>query len=80
MSHGNRKKLFGDECQDCGSMPIYADNGIYLLSGRSKTENQRIIPEKFLELKSFLTDNGLAVNDGKTRLTEFMLMQKKAKL
>ena len=61
-----RKKLFGNRCNDCGSMPIYADDGIYVVLGRNRTENQEIITEKFGIMRKFLTDNCLSVNDGKT--------------
>ena len=79
-AHSDTKNLFGKECIDCGVMPVFADDSICLLVGNDRVSNQNRITQKFKNIKNFLTDNGLAVNDGKTSLTEFMSKQKHGKL
>ena len=61
-------------------MPVYADDGLYLFSGNDRASNQVMIEEKFRAIKEFLVSNDLAVNDGKTSMTEFMLKQKRRRI
>ena len=80
IAHQNTTELFGMECSECGCLPGYADDGIYLYSGSNRVTNQLKIKEKFKAIKDFLMSNGLLVNDGKTALTEFMSKQKRGRL
>ena len=78
--HRDRSKLFGENCKTCGCLPVYADDGICIISGKERTLNQEAIEDKFRKIKDFLTANGLAINDGKTALMEFMTKQKRGRL
>ena len=79
-AHDNTEHLFGLPCNDCGSMPVFADDGIVLLTGRNRCENQSLIEKKFAAIKTFLQSNGLAVNDTKTGLIEIMTKQKRGRI
>ena len=62
-SHNDKRRLFGNECKECGQLPIYADDSIYLISSNNRLKNL----------------NGLEVNGGKTVVTEFCTQQKRSK-
>ena len=79
-AHDNVTKLFGDECPECGSLPIFADDGMYVFSSNSRRTNQENINSRFYSIKHFLTANGLSVNDTKTGLTEVMSKQKRGRI
>ena len=79
-AHENTDDLFGSACSDCGSLPVYADDGIFLFTGRNRPSNQSRMERSFKAIKVFLAANGLAVNDGKTALTEIMSKQKRGRL
>ena len=80
MSHLDTSNLFGLACSKGGCLPVYADDGIYLTTGKDREQNQWTIETKFRAIKDFLTDCGLSFNDGKTSLTEMMLKQKRGRL
>ena len=79
IAHRNTEKLFGDRCVNCGSLPVYADDGMFITSSNSRQVNQEQIDQKFKAIKTFLNSNGLAVNDAKTSLCEFMTKQKRGR-
>ena len=78
--HLDSEKLFGGECTNCGTLPVYADDGIFVFTGKNRQFNQSKIEEKFKSIKLFLTANGLSINDGKTTIGEFMSKQKRGRL
>ena len=78
--HDSTEFLFTKNCNDCGEFPMYADDGVLIISGRYRGRNQQKIETCFWKLKSYLNANGLQLNDAKTSLTEFMTHQKRAKL
>ena len=78
--HLDTENLFGKECSDCGSLPVFADNGIYLVSNKNRRQNQEKLDKKFIKIKQFLRSNGLSVNDGKNAITEFMSKQKRGRM
>ena len=80
VAHENTKDLFGSTCEDCGSLPVYADDGMFMIAGKSRLNNQERINSSFRAIKTFLGANGLAVNDEKTALTEVMSKQKRGRL
>ena len=75
-SDDNCTRLFGQNCDDCGQLPVFADDSLYIVSSRSRFRNQLMIEDKFDKLKSYLNANGLQMNDVKTSLTEYMSCQK----
>ena len=77
--HKDRSRLFNKECTECGSYTLYADDGVYRISSQHRNYNQDKIDSVFWKVKDFLNANGLKVNDQKTKLTEFMTHQKRAK-
>ena len=79
-AHRSESVLFGTECNDCGNLTVFADDSMYIHSGKHRVVNQERITANFLRIKNFLNDNGLQINDGKTFLTEYMSKQKRGKL
>ena len=78
--HDNTENLFGGACTDCGTLPVFADDRIFLYSGKTRSKNQSMIESKFKSIKKFLQANGLSVNNAKTGLTEIMSKQKRGRL
>ena len=78
-AHRNTETLFGDNCDQCGQIVLYADDLTYHVANKHRVGNQMRINLNMARLENFLTDNELAVNAGKTALKECMLKQKKAK-
>ena len=78
--HNDTTTLFGKYCDKCGSLPVYADDAIYITSSRNRLSNQEKIEEKFNTIRKFLSENKLSVNNGKTKLTEFMSKQKRGRI
>ena len=76
-AHENNEKLFGEHCESCGTMTIFADDSQYVKWSGSRIENQRKITENFHRIVHFLNSAGLEVNQGKTSLTEYMARQKR---
>ena len=58
---------------------MFADDGLFQISGNSRDQNQDKLENSFWKLRDFLNANGLKVNDNKTAIIEFMTHQKKAK-
>ena len=77
--HKDRSRLFPKECTECGSYMLYPDDGVYRISSHYRNYNQDKIDMVFWKVKVFLNANGLKVNNQKTKLTEFMTHQKRAK-
>ena len=38
-AHLNQEKLFGEECQECGILPVFADDGLFLHRSKSRNSN-----------------------------------------
>ena len=51
----------------------------YTISSRNRANNQLKLTRNLEELQDFLSANRLAINKGKTKLTECMISQKRAK-
>ena len=79
-AHDNTGKLFGENCQDCGSLTIFADDLQYHKSSKTRFENQIKITENFQRIVNFLNAAGLEVNQGKTNITEYMSRQKRGRI
>ena len=79
-SHRNEGRLFGNECEDCGNLVVFADDSLYQYSSNNRTLNQERISTKFLKIKEFLNSHGLQINEAKTFLTEYMTKQKRRRL
>ena len=77
--HDDVTRLFTDDCENCGSFPMYADDGQMQISSNSRTSNQERIEESFWKVRDFLHANGLKVNESKTILTEIMTYQKRTR-
>ena len=46
-AHLPSTKLFGESCQDCGTLTMYADDTQYLVTNRSRMHNQMYIENTF---------------------------------
>ena len=78
--HRKESVLFGAECNDCGSLMVFADDSLIIHSSNIRTLNQERIDGSFLKIRDFLNSNGLQINEGKTFLTEYMTKQKRGRL
>ena len=79
-SHLNNTKLFGQNCKLCGEIVMYADDITYLIASKHRNRNRNKINENLDKLKTFLNDNELMLNVGKTHLLELMIKQKRGRL
>ena len=68
-AHHDSSTLFGKHCDECGMLPLYADDAVFITVSKSRMENQWGIEQMFLRIKSYLQMNGLQINEGKTMLT-----------
>ena len=59
LSHRETGRLFVGECQDCGSLPILADDAHYLVSSNCRSRNQDKIEDCFVRICDFLNANSL---------------------
>ena len=57
-AHLDKVVLFGSECRKCGSLPVFADDGQFLVSSRSRGLNQDVIEYMFLKIKDYLNSSG----------------------
>ena len=73
------KRLFSRQCSKCGVLSSYVDDTTYVVSSRSRDNNQGSIVRALDSLKIFLNDNKLAINLAKTSITECMLKQMKGR-
>ena len=69
-------KLFGNNCSNCGKLPVFADDAEFLVAGRSRAALQEKIETKFELIKQYLNALGLEVNDHK-RLSLNLCLNKK---
>ena len=79
IRHRDSSKLFGQSCDNCGSIIIFADDAEFLIASNNRNWNQTRIEDRFDKIVDYLNANGLAVNQSKTGLTEYMTRQKRAK-
>ena len=78
--HRDTSRLFTKSCNSCGSLPMYADDGQYVHSSKSRLVNQVKLETSFQKIKDFLNANGLMINEWKTSITEFMTRQKRTSI
>ena len=78
--HKEYSNLFNEGCKSCGDMPVFADDAVYAIAGRSRMNNQIILEDRFLRIRDYLNANGLQLNETKTSLTKFMTKQKRNRL
>ena len=78
--HTDSNRLFGKECNNCGSLTVFADDSMYLHASNNRHLNQERIVNGFQKIKDFLNSNGLQINETKTFLTEYMTKQKRGRI
>ena len=66
--------------EKCGTLPVFADDGLFMVRSNSRISNQSKIEQMFVKIRMYLNSNGLEINAGKTGLTEYMVAQKRAKI
>ena len=79
-SHENNNRLFGENCDQCGQIILYADDAIYQVANKHRVQNQMRVNKNLARLEMFMTDNDLAMNNSKTALKECMIKQKKGRM
>ena len=75
--HKDRRTLFGSQCSECGILTTYADDSTYTVTNKSRQNNQTSIRWTLDEIGSYLNDNRLVINRGKTSVTECIVKQKR---
>ena len=80
LSHKPADNLFVPNCPQCGSVPSYADDVTFMVTGHSRFSNQERLSTNAVRLKTFLNDNNLSINMGKTAIIEIMTRQKRVRL
>ena len=78
--HTPSANLFGTNCDRCRSLPSYADDTSYVTYIRDRATNLQRIEQILARIKSFLNNNKLTVNEGKTVLIKQMMKQKRARI
>ena len=80
LAHQDSQTLFGNDCEKCGVLIIYADDSTYRISNKFRTDNQEKLKCKLESIKNYLNANDLVINMDKTILTECMLKQKRGRI
>ena len=78
-AHQKKSQIFGENCEDCGMLVNYADDATYVVANKHRQLNQLKINQVIKKLETYLNDNELAINVGKTALLEAMIKQKKGR-
>ena len=78
-AHRVTNRLFGRNCERCGTITGYADDLTYAVSSKRRLSNQTSIIRMLDEITTYLNDNKLVINAPKTQLTECMIGQKRGK-
>ena len=78
--HQDRKTLFGPQCRTCGIISLYADDCTYIVGSKTREQNKIRLLRNLDEIQLYLHDNQLAINCGKTSLTELMIKQKRGRI
>ena len=78
--HNENEKLFGPNCKKCGQIPMYAEDASFIVSSKSRENNQARIEEMLDKITFFLNNNNLTINAAKTTLCEVMIKQKRTKM
>ena len=79
-AHEPSENLFGKNCKRCGELPCYADDASFVISSQSRAWNQMKITQNLAAIQSFLNNNYLTINMGKTALCEVIVRQKRTRL
>ena len=78
-SHLDKSRLFGNNCNSCGTLITYADDLTLIVSNKNRNNNQVKLNVNLARLEIFLNSNELAVNTDKTAITELMIKQKQGR-
>ena len=57
--HLDPVRLFGGECKSCGTLPVFADDGQYMVVSNSRNRNQDRLEWIFIRIRDFLNTNSL---------------------
>ena len=76
--HVQSNKLFNDNCNQCGSIPMYADDATLLVISKDRFTAQEILNTKIPKIKEYMDANALTINLGKAEILEIMVRQKRA--
>ena len=77
--HHDKSRLFGSQCSRCGILSLYADDSTFTISSNTRVRNQVALRRNLDKIGLYLNDNKLAINTGKTQITECMISQKRSK-
>ena len=77
--HLNKETLFGEPCQSCGTINMYADDATFNVSSKLRNRNKLRMETVLKKIENFLLENRLHMNVGKTTILECMIPQRRGK-
>ena len=77
--HSDKEYLFDGPCTQCGMTTTFADDTTYQISNKHRAQNQIKLDKNLKELNTFMRNNELSMNQGKTKILECMISQKKGR-
>ena len=78
-THEENEELFGIPCPKCGKVTVFADDATYQVNRKKREQNHEKLIEKMENIKKYLNNNELSMNQGKMTLLECMVSQKKGR-
>ena len=81
IEHTNTKteKLFGQNCNNCGTTTAYADDSTHIIRHKDRNHNQQQLATNLQSIANFLQSNNLSVNQSKTQVLETMVHQRRCR-
>ena len=78
--HQKNDKLFGHDCNLCGTLIQYADDTTFHTANKHRQWNQIKLNQNLDNIGEFLTANKLTINKDKTHIMEIMIRQKRGRI
>ena len=80
ISHLEKDDLFSENCPECGKMLCYSDDSTVVVICSRRENLSRKLEMKLNDSAEFLTRNKLTINEKKSKIQEYMVKQKRARL
>ena len=80
ICHLEKSDLFGRNCKSCGLVPCYADDLTVIVASKNPEDNKVKLVDKLSKISDFLENNSHCVNREKTKVQNYMVRQKCAKV
>ena len=79
-AHKKSETLFPANCNNCGSVPAYADDASCVIETKTRQMSQENVTNITEKMQNFLNSQELSVNIAKTNILESLVKQKRTKL